>query len=690
MKNDFDFIKEKIENSGVNAPDNMNEDYVLTRLEGVTPDLSSEAKVVEFKPKKRRTALISGLAAAFVAMVALSVFGIIRMNQNTKPAVKDTAVPPTLSADIPLRTFNSYDEVREQMKTVSSRYQVADEYRYSGEKVFSENLSADSLASSGSSAGSSGASSAGGSEAHSETYKQVEGVDEADIVKTDGRYLYVLTYDDSECVRIYSATDAPEQVAVIYPNSMENPSATPDKAKYDEDHTVFPNEMFLNGDKLIVVTSFYNKDSDHGAKALVYDISDIGNIRLVDQFTQSGEYRSSRMIGDRLYMISGYYVYDDEFRIPVCYGGADAKDIPIDCVCSVEKPANNDMIIIGGYSLSDGSGDVQSSAIIGSISDAYCNEDNMYLYTTEWNDYYFASTYGIYEQDSSGSDIVPQFEPIKTGIYKISLKDGISFTAYGQIEGTIYDRYALDEKDGYLRVSATTTDKNYVDSNVLYVLDSDLKEVGRVDDFAKDESIKAVRYVGDTAYVITYEQTDPLFVIDLSDVNHPTILGEVKIDGFSSMLVPVDENTVLGLGYYTEDADYTDMQVQRGFKLALFDVSDKMNPKVLDEKIYRNYYSPVMYETRALVYNPDRGDYVIPLNFEDYHLDDEVDYYMPTLRGGMLNFKVEDGKLVETAHETVDTESITRCLYVGDNVYMISTGEYYGDGKTEVFAVKYR
>lgn len=688
MKNDFDFIREKIENSGVNAPDNMNEDYVMKQLEGVTPDLSSEPKVVELKPKKRRAALISGLAAAFVAVVALSIFGIIRMSNNAKPPVKDTVASPTVSANIPLRTFKSYDEVREQIKTVNDRYMTYDEYEYSGNDLAapgSKEAAADS-----NSSGSSGSSGAGGSEAHSETYKQVEGVDEADIVKTDGRYLYVLAYDDPECVRIYSATDAPEQVAVIYPNSMENPSATPDETKYDEDYTVFPNEMFLYGDKLIVVTSFYNEDSDPGAKALVYDISDIENIRLVDRFTQSGGYRSSRMIGDRLYMISEYYVYDDEFRIPVCYGGADAKDIPIDCVCSVEKPANNDMIIIGGYSLSDGSDDVQSSAIIGSISDAYCNENNMYLYTTEWSDYYFASNYGIYEQDSNGSDIVPQFEPIKTGIYKISLKDGISFTAYGQIEGTIYDRYALDEKDGYLRVSATTTDKNYVDSNVLYVLDSDLKEVGRVDDFAKDESIKAVRYVGDTAYVITYEQTDPLFVIDLSDVKNPTILGEVKIDGFSSMLVPVDENTVLGLGYYTEDADYTDMQVQRGFKLALFDVSDRLNPKVLDEKVYRNYYSSVMYEPRALVYNPDRGDYVIPLNFEDYHLDDEIDYYMPTLRGGMLNFKVQNGKLVETAHETADAETIGRCLYVGDNVYMISTDNYYSDDATQVFAVKYR
>ena len=110
--------------------------------------------------------------------------------------------------------------------------------------------------------------------------------------------------------------------------------------------------------------------------------------------------------------------------------------------------------------------------------------------------------------------------------------------------------------------------------NNLYVLDGELNPVGEVTGFAPDESIKAVRYMENTAYVITYEQTDPLFVIDLTDPTTPVITGEVKISGFSSMLVPIDENTVLGIGYHTED-EGREMEIQEGLKIVTFDVSDK-------------------------------------------------------------------------------------------------------------------
>lgn len=686
MKNDLDFIKDKIDNSNVNAPDSMDEGYVLQQLEGKEP---APYFAVE-KPKKPRYALITGLAAAFVAVVTLSVFGVVQLVNRNAP----TDTVQYLSADIPLRTFQSYDELGELVEQTHQKYMslAFSELAYNSELLAGDSdIAADGKAYnsysavSGSSSGSSGGSGyrySGGtgasSSSHSETYKQVEGVDEADIVKTDGKYLYIVSSAEHESVQIFTADDNPKKVAEIFPESGETTAATPDEEGVD-DYTFFTvDEMYLHDGKLIVICDTMDAQEKDIVCAMVYDISDINNIRLVDRFTQSGSYGNSRMIGDKLYMVSSHMLMGMNLMMmdtPVCYRGEEQKEIPIDCVYAVKDPSMDNMLIIGGYDLFDSSKEVQSTALLGTVEDVYCNGDNLYVYATKWNwDNMF---YGAYAFGTSDSEVDP--EPLKTAIYKVSLTDGISFTAYTEVEGRLDSRYSLDEKDGYLRVAATTEDKEYRETNSLYVLDSDLKEVGSVTGFAPNESIRAVRYVGDTAYVITYEETDPLFVIDLSDPKNPTILGEVKIDGFSSMLVPIDDNTILGLGYSDELDD---------FKLALFDVSDRMNPRVLDQKIYDDCESSVMYEPRALVYNPDRGDYIVPLNHYDYS-----GYYEPNAAGGMLNFKVENGKIVEISREEFQFDddeyylSVERCAYVDENIYMI-VDDY--DKGIRLYTAKYR
>ena len=680
MKNDYEFLKDKLENSGVKAPQSIDERYVLDRLEGIEPEQAPAPVLRELKPKKRRTGWIIGIAAAFVAVVGLSVFGAIRL-------MKKPPVSPIMSADIPLKRFESYDEVRAQVKENAGRkdYLTRDglDYEMMAMEDGAYNISEKTAPQSADSGG-----SGNSSDSHSETYRQVEGVDEADIVKTDGRYLYVVAGDES--VGIFSADDQPRLLAEIVPGAL---SATPDEVDEDDGTDVFVEEMFLYDEKLVLVGVSRDKSFDYSAVSLVYDVSDIGSIRLVDSFHQSGNYTASRMIGDNLYMISEYRLRRDDFEIPTCYSGDVKREIPINCVYSVEEPEDNDMLIVGGYSLSNSSGEVNSTAVIGAVEDVYCNEDNLYIYTSKWNYRDWAVT------DGFGADLSDDAweQHITTDIFKVSLHDGITFTAYGTVEGWLDSRYSLDEHNGFLRVAATLENANYDDVNALYVLDENLKKVGSVTGFAENESIKAVRYVGDTAYVITYEQTDPLFVIDVSDPTAPVILGEVKIDGFSSMLVPVDENTVLGLGFYTEDSDRIDMQVQMGFKLALFDVSDKTAPKVLDEKIYREHYSDVMYEPRALVYNPDRGDYLIPLNAFNIRSVTDSNVASDDIsenRGGALNIKVENGRIVEIDHPAAESDDgvfypVSRCLYVGDTIYMISNESGLAEN-VRVFTAKYQ
>ena len=687
MKNDFDFIKDKIENSGVTAPAEIDENHVLKKLEGIEPN--SAPILSELKPRKNRARLIAGLAAAFVAVVTLSVFGVIFSSQR-QPPIQPT-VTQSDNADIPLKTFSDYNEVKEELKKITaSSDRILERYEQSVEVDSYENAPEQGSGSSGSSLRMSGGS---GSDSHSETYKQVEGVEEADIVKTDGKYLYIASQDGANGIDIYSATNDPARIVTLYPDNFSDPKKPSAYFDNEDDFDAFVEEMYIYGDRLIAVCNTRGEHFTYSTMAAVFDVSDIKNIRYVDRFFQSGDYTSTRMIGDVLYLVSEEYAYDeDEFSAPLCYRGDDPQEIPIENVRCVENPSDPGMLIIGGYDLKDGAKDVRSTALIGTVEDVYCNESNLYLYSTDWH-YTAAIEYEIYDPAILTDSYMPSSEePITTNIYKVSLNDGISFTACATINGWLDSRYSLDEKDGYLRVAATIEDEKNNKTNALYILDSDLKEVGKVTGIAKDEEIKAVRYVGDVAYVITYEETDPLFVIDLSDPKNPTVLGEVKIDGFSTMLVPVDENTLLGVGVYTEDSKNTAMQVENGTKLVLFDVSDKLHPKVLDEKIYRSCESEAIDEPRAFVKNPDRGDYLIPLNYYEYKINKNMDYLDTVVHGGALNFKVENGKIVEIARPEVKVthdydDVINRCLYVGDNIYLIYNGYY---GETAVYAVKYR
>lgn len=680
--NDFDFIKDKIDRSGVNAPAEMDEAFVLSKLDKVQPDPTPV--LTEVKPKKHHYALISGIAAAFVAVVALTVVGAILIAQRITPVTESDL---SIGGGVALKTFSSYDEVKAKAKEIETSYSAGyrkyDLWTSDGavDKNYESNEAGGRPGSSGSSSDSSSGGSSGGagSDSYSETYKQVEGVDEADIVKTDGKYIYVAPQYYRPDIDIYTATEKPERVTMFFPGNFDDPMKMAD----DDAHSLGVLELYLYNGKLIVVGEISTEDYSCDTMAAVYDVSDVGSIKLVNTFRQSGYYSTSRMIGDDLYLVSEHSVESDDFEIPVCYSGEDAKEIPIENVCCVENPSQPEMLIVGGYSLTDSSQDAQSAAILGAVEDVYCNAANMYIYATDWNVKYIVD-YGVYDDlelpdGGVSSRYVPKdYEPVTTDIYKVSLKDGISFTASAKVKGSLDSRYSLDEKDGYLRVASTVEDAFGNQSNCLYVLDGDLKEVGSITGFARDESIKAVRYVGDVAYVITYEQTDPLFVIDLSVPTNPAILGEVKIDGFSTMLIPVDENTILGVGVYTEDVDYTDMQVQNGVKLALFDVSDKLHPKVLDERSYREYESEAVCEPRAFVYNPDRGDYLIPLNRYEYAVDKYGEYMDTVVHAGALNFKIEGGRIVEIDRPEANTDSgyesrITRCAYVGDYIYMISS-----------------
>lgn len=680
--NDFDFIKQKFDESGVNAPEQLNEEYVKEKIESIEP----------LKVKKSKAPIIGGIsvaAAVAVFLVNALIFSNVLSTfiNNPESLMNLFKVSQTTNATTAeIKSFGSNEEIKEAIQKIfevqsSERYydgsktysfgnDIAEEYALGSADSYSAGLS-----------GSSGSSGSSSGSSHNSTYIQEIGVDEADSVKTDGEYIYYMTsYGD----KIYAIKTDNGKTQVV---SEVEPPQSP-----KESYSTF-SDFYINNNKLITIMD--SSLSYHSVTVVsIFDITDKSSITLEDRFSQSGYYCSSRMIGSMLYVVSTHYAYDDNV-IPYCYGGAATSDeavntLAADCVYSVQNPSDSSFSVISCIDTDKSAQAVKTKAILGSADDIYCTTENLYITALEYENVYkdnfitkrLSNSYYYY-------DYYDQYE--YTQIIKVTLNDELDFAASSRVMGAVNNQYSLDEHDGNLRVATTAWNDNYgKETNNLYVLDSSLKELGKVTGFAENESIQAVRYIGDTAYVITYEQTDPLFVIDLSDPYKPEITGEVKISGFSTLLVPVDENTLLGIGYHTYDPllDGIGVDVHDGLKIVTFDISDKNNPTVIDSKIFEYRDSQVQYNPKALLVNFERGDYTIPYNYacyNSYYNDNPDD---DKLYSGIINFRIDNGKInivddyiSEKFGRDMDNVVLDRCVYIGDYIYMVGdqTNVYYAD-----------
>lgn len=635
MKNtDFDSIKEKFDNSGVNAPDALHED----RIAGMLP----EQPLQTLPPKHNRKKVVAGVSAA-------AAFAIVTAGAVTFTSLfhQPFSSPKLVAGSASLRAFGSRDELTEEVKKVQNIRKRnsnnpedwifgGDVYEYLTESNHFDAALPDT-----------------GSSSHNSTYVQATGVDEADCVKTTATHIFYL---HSNTIHIFSAEGKNAKEVATVEGTDENSLS----------------DFYVSGDRLITLGVEY-RDGGHYTEAVVYDISDVAAVKRTGSFSQSGSYLSSRMIGDTLYMVSNHNARY-ELDLPQTGAAVSTADsatmdeIPYTDVFSVETPTVSNFLVVSRVDVKTDARVTKSKAILGSGNIIYCNQENLYVtaheFSPETYSNMFKSVSGNY-WDIYGAD---------TQIIKISLADGIDFVASEKVNGTVNNQYALDEYNGKLRVATTSRDSEHNEINNLFVLDENLRQLGSVTGFAQNESIKAVRYIKDTAYVITYEQTDPLFVIDVSNPSQPAIKGEVKISGFSTLLVPVDDNTLLGIGYHTTDITEGDaaMEMQDGVKIVTFDVSDKSNPKVLDTQIFENYDSAVQRDPKALLVNFERGDFTIPMSKQEWTLDG----WKTTSEA--LNFRVENGKIkiidryVSEKFSNPDY-NLERCVHVGDNIYLLGT-----------------
>lgn len=516
----------------------------------------------------------------------------------------------------------------------------------------------------------------------SETNIQVEGVDESDIVKTDGNFIYSIIDNTAFIIEVVSAT---EQTVV---SEFEIPGN--------------PTELFLDEDTLVVfaesdyVSGYWGGFDDGETGVFIYDVSDRTNPELEREVKLEGTRITTRKIDNFVYVISSNYFYDfNEFSAArdyiTQYSDSEKGDDYMQAADCEDISYYGDTVnsIVSVLSVPIDGGDVSSKLILGDASNVYMSRDNLYLATV-------IREFEGEERDRRGGefgrDILPSPEPtfrritdVNTEIYKLEINEGeISFDSSGVVNGTILNQFSMDEHDGYFRIATTANDFdgwNDDSYNNLYVLDGDMDQVGEVENLAPGEQIYSARFIGDRAYMVTFKTVDPLFVIGLEDPENPEVLGELKIPGFSNYLHPYDENHIIGIGKDAEEVS-PDFAITQGLKIALFDVTEVENPVVESEVIVggRGSDSEALNNHKAFLFDREKELMVIPATLFEESSEEDF-WWVEEIFDGFLVFDINlNSGISERGRVTYETNNYwyygsgPRSLYIEDSLFTIKDG----------------
>lgn len=619
------------------------------------------------KEIKRKTKIYGG-AAILVAII----FSSIIFTLGTTPNLTPTVEPPIALA---IQTFTDVTDLRNYL-TINSQSQLT---TYGGSQLDSQFFQEKGLMSPEEPVPSYAieSSDASRSDSYSTTNIQVSGVDEADIVKTDGKYLYIASNDYMENKNyIYIVKADPEDARVISKIALENNTylAGMYLSQNSEQLVIIGSEyQFFAMDAVIerAEPMIYPYYSEIRTFLNVYDINDKAYPELANNYTLSGSYFNSRMIGDFVYIVvsqPAYVLENSILPLPIVYNESTSSEIePTDIFysksASYSDVTNNyfTYTTVVGLNVKDYNSDLSSMTILmGGTSTMYVSVDNIYV------------TYPTWTEEG-------QF----TSIYRISVdKENLKFESKGNVPGYVLNQYSMDEYNNKFRL-ATTSQKEESSNNV-YVLDMNLTIVGKVENLAITERIYSVRFMGDKAYLVTFRQIDPFFVLDMSNPENPKVAGELKIPGYSSYLHLYDENHVIGLGM--EDSKV---------KLSLFDVANVENPTEIAKKtISGDYsYSEALYDPKAFLFDKQKELLVIPVSITQYGVVPPTD----ETRENKTVFKSTEGGFWQGAyvfnitlsgfefrggitHQDNNRENyygdynknVNRALYIGNILYTLS------------------
>lgn len=623
----------------------------------------NEAKILKKENKNHNLVLkLAGSIAIFLFVFSVALF-------NKEKVIN--ILPQTVSTKLNLPTVDNFDTMYE---ILSVKYDNTTK----GDVILE-----DTIESSVSTPGIS--SSAANLEAieekevtdYSKTNTQIEGVDEADIVKTDGKNIYYLS---------------DERLVIVDATNPENMSI---KQKIIFDERIEPIELYVTENKVIAIankTKKYDETSKSYKRlfnynmtiAIVYDLEN-DKFEKTREIEIEGYYNSSRMIGNNIYIVAndtkilyniGKSEIDEEDLKPTYRDTAiseEYKKIDYNEIYYFENDVTRCLLTIGSFNVNENN-EVNVETFIGSGDTIYCSQNNLYIVRTEY-DY---SSYNGYQN--------------YTQIYKFKLNgEKIEFVAQQEVKGNVLNQFSMDEYDGYFRIVTTEYDSSYETSNNIYILDDKLNKISKIGNLAEEEKVYSVRFMRKKAYVVTYRETDPLFVIDLSDVKSPKVLGELKIPGYSDYLHPYDENHIIGFGEETEEVktNYGTTVKTTGMKMALFDVTDPTNPKELfSVKIGDDgTYSELLDNHKALLFSKEKNIIAFPISIRKYN---SKYYYKNTFQGAIIySLDLENGFKEEAkishmiskdetyrySSYSISDNSVERIIYIGNTLFTLSQDE---------------
>lgn len=519
----------------------------------------------------------------------------------------------------------------------------------------------------------------------SQTNIQVEGVDEADVIKQDGEYVYHLTGQKLNISRVYPASQA------------ELKSST------DLDQGLNARDIYVSGNRLVLMAGKWESEvylmplMERSVSimppwrgldvtvAQVWDISDRENPKKIRSIEFDGSLSSSRLIAGRVYLVMNSWspwnaldlMPNEKNLIPAYKDSQSGDEFKPMAGCAdvsyFDIQPTRQYLAVASVPVS-GEGEIEKQVILGSSETVYASLDNLYVAKQEWSYYPIRDT----------ADSSDQGE--KTMIYKFSLKDGsIAFQNQGSVPGRLLNQFSLDEFAGNLRV-ATTKGASWgrtTSSNNIFILGSDMKPRGNVQDIAPGETIYSVRFMGKKGYMVTFRTIDPLFVFDLANPDAPKILGKLKIPGYSDYLHPMDENHLIGIGKNAVESEDKSFAWQQGMKMAVFDVTDVENPKELwkAEIGDRGTDSPALHDHKAFLYSADKQLLALPIQLAE--LSDEIKND-PLSSGSEYGEYTFQGAYIYRLTLDKGFELLGRLSHHENSEAYLKSGYYWGDYANDV------
>ncbi|MCP8321104.1 MAG: beta-propeller domain-containing protein [archaeon] len=575
---------------------------------------------------KKNTITYSFTAVLLAVLLATAIYYGSGFQPNFQPAFPQ------------LKTFSSYDELKNFLRTNMEQARLSE-----GFHVFSTFMDSYKV-----------------TPEYSTTNIQVAGVDEADIVKTDGEYLYVVSGSKIYILRAYP----PEQAEIL------------SKITLNETYSL---EIYVNGDRLAVLGNHYqyyylltiperiSTDIIPYVNAeesfiKVYDISDRENPVLKRTISLNGTISGSRMIGNYVYTV---------FNQPATIPSSNETDFEVNlpkivanCTVIEVQPSEISYVDIPNFSYyfttimavnvqDDAQEPTYEPILTGVTSSMYVSLENVYLVVPNTNLW-------ILNVEGEANE--------ETLIYRIKLnEDEIVLEADGSVPGYVLNQFSMDEYNGFFRI-ATTKWTSIGSENDLYVLDMDINIVGELEGLAPEERIYSARFINDRCYLVTFRQIDPFFVIDLGNPTEPKVLGFLEIPGFSGYLHPYDENNIIGVG------------MEEGkVKLSLFDVTNVNAPIEKARFVVQGGWSntPVLYDHKTFLF--DRSKQLLALPVSISWFDVISNEYKGFWQGAyVFNLSLEQGFVLKgniTHQSDAQFESnieVKRILYIENVLYTVS------------------